>query len=177
MVNEITHNQNRWEPTLKELILWSLLGVLFVGQVVLCFVSYNWADLDILLYIGWALFAFSLVLGMLPRMAFQAKGRAPEGISWIQTSVVVDSGIYAIVRHPMYLSFILLVVSLILISQHWLSLIFSIPNIVYFYLNMGREEESSIEKFGDEYRRYMQRVPRMNLVLGIIKLWLHRKHK
>lgn len=177
MNNEITHDQNKWKPTLKDLILWSLLGILFIGQVVFCFVFYNWADLDVLLYIGWALFAFSLVLGMLPRMAFQAKGKAPEEKSWIQTSVVVDSGIYAIVRHPMYLSFILFVVSLILISQHWLSLIFCIPIIIYFYIYMGREEESSINKFGDEYRRYMQRVPRMNLIWGIIKLWLRKNHK
>jgi len=177
MNSEITHNQNRWKPTYKEAILWSFLGILFVGQVVFCFVFYNWADLDVLLYIGWTLFAFSLVLGMLPRMAFQAKGKAPEGKSWIQTSVVVDSGIYSVVRHPMYLSFILIFVSLILISQHWLSLIFSIPNIVYFYLNMGKEEISSVNKFGDEYRGYMRKVPRINLIWGIIKLCLRQEHK
>jgi protein-S-isoprenylcysteine O-methyltransferase Ste14 len=110
-------------------------------------------------------------------VAFQAKGKAPEGKNWIQTSVLVDSGIYAIVRHPMYLSFILIIISLILISQHWLSLIFGIPIVMYFYLSMGREESSSIEKFGDDYKSYMKSVPRMNLILGIIRLWRRQKHR
>jgi len=167
----------QWEPTWKDVIFYSFLGILFIGQVVLCFLFYNWANLDVLLYIGWTVFAFSMVLGMLPRMAFQAKGRAPEGESWIRTTVLVDSGIYAIVRHPMYLSFILLLISLILISQHWLSLIFSIPSVIYFYLSMVREERSSIDKFGDEYRSYMQRVPRMNLILGIVRLLRQRKNQ
>ena len=176
-MNKDTLGTRQWKPTLKEIGLWSLFGILFAGQVVFCFVFYNWAHLDVLVYIGWTIFTSSMVLGMLPRMAFQAKGKAPKGKSWIQTSVVVDSGIYSVVRHPMYLSFILIFVSLILISQHWLSLIFSIPNIVYFYLNMGKEEISSVNKFGDEYRRYMRRVPRINLIWGIIKLCLRQKQK
>ena len=162
--------QGQWKPTWKDIILYLFLGILFIGQLVLCFRSYNGAGLDFVLYIGWVVFTFSMVLGMLPRRAFQTKGKAPEGKSWIQTSVLVDSGIYAVIRHPMYLSFILLVISLVLISQHWLSLIFSVPSVIYFYLSMGREECSSIDEFGDEYRSYMLRVPRMNLTLGIIRL-------
>jgi len=176
-MNKRTSDQNQWKPTLKDIILYVLLGILFIGQVVLCFVFYNWANLDVVLYMGWVIFAFSMVLGMLPRKAFQKKGKAREGESWIQTSVLVDSGIYAVIRHPMYLSFILLVISLIFISQHWLSLIFSIPSVIYFYLSMGQEERSSINKFGDEYTSYMQRVPRMNLILGIIRLWIYQKHR
>ena len=159
------------EPTWKDIILYLFLGILFAGQVVFCFISYNGAGWDFVLYIGWAVFAFSMVLGWLSRIAFEAKGRAPEGESFIHTSVVVDSGIYAIVRHPMYLSGVLFIVSLVLTSQHWLSLIFSIPVTVYFYISIWSEERSSVEKFGDSYRKYMQRVPRMNLLLGFLRLW------
>jgi len=162
--------QQQWKPNLKDIILWSFFGILFVGQVVLCFMFYNGANLDFLLYLGWATFAFSMIIEMFARTAFQEKGKAPKGKGWIQTSVVVESGVYAIVRHPMYLSFILFFLSLILISQHWLSLIFAIPITVYFYLSMVQEEQSSIIKFGDAYRNYMQRVPRINFVLGIIRL-------
>ena len=167
--------QGQWKPTLKEIILWSFLGILFVGQVVFCFISYNGAGWDFVLYIGWAVFAFSMVLGWLSRIAFEAKGKAPKGENFIHTSVVVESGIYTIVRHPIYLSFILLVSSLILISQHWLSLIFSIPFVVYFYISTWSEDCSSIGKFGEAYKSYMQRVPRMNLILGIIRVWRRRK--
>ena len=169
-----TLDQKQWQPNWKDIIFYVLLGILFIGQIVLCFTSYNGADLDFVLYIGWVVFAFSMVLGMLPRRAFQTKGKAPADKSWIHTSVLIDSGIYAIIRHPMYLSFILLIISLILISQHWLSLIFSVPSLIFFYLSMGQEERSSIIKFGDEYRNYMERVPRMNLILGIFRLLRQR---
>jgi len=165
--------QQQWKPNFKESLLWSFLGILFVGQVVLCFLFYNGANLDFLLYLGWVTFAFSMIIGMLARMAFQERGKAPKGKGWIHTSVVVESGIYAVVRHPMYLSFILLFLSLILISQHWLRLIFSVPITIYFYLSMEKEEQSSIIKFGDAYKNYVQRVPRINFFLGIIRL-LHR---
>ena len=166
----------QWKLTWKDAILYSFLGILFVGQVVLCFLFYNWANLDVLLYMGWATLAASQVLGMMSRAAFQTKGRAAEGASWLQTTVVVDSGIYSIVRHPMYLSGICLILALILISQHWLSPIFGIPTIVFFYLSMPQEEQSNIQKFGNDYVAYMKRVPRMNLILGIIRLLRRQKH-
>ena len=169
MNSEKTPDQTKWKPTLKEIMLWLLLGILFTGQMVMCFLFYNGADWDFMLGIGWAVFAFSMVSGWLSRIAFEKKGRAPEGESFIHTSVVVESGIYAVVRHPMYLSFILLIISLVMISQHWLSLIFSIPTIAYFYISMRQEERSSINKFGGDYRNYMQRVPRMNILLGIFR--------
>jgi len=39
-----------------------------------------------------------------------------------------------------------------------------------FYKDVLREEQMSIVKFGDEYKRYMQKVPRMNPLLGVIRL-------
>ena len=170
-MNKRPPEMEQWKPTWKDIILYLFLGILFAGQVVLCFISYNGAGLDFVLYIGWAVFAFSIILGWLSRLAFEEKGKSPEGESFIHTSVVVESSIYAVVRHPMYLSGVLLIVSLVLISQHWLSLIFSIPVIVYFYVSIWSEECSSIEKFGDAYIAYMQRVPRMNLPLGIFRFW------
>ena len=170
-MNKRPSEMEQWKPTWKDIILYLFLGILFVGQVFLCFISYNGAGLDFVLYIGWAVFAFSIILGWLSRLAFEEKGKSPEGKSFIHTTVVVESGIYAVVRHPMYLSGVLLFVSLVLISQHWLSLIFSIPVIVYFYIGTCSEERSSIKKFGDTYIAYMQRVPRMNLLLGIFRFW------
>jgi protein-S-isoprenylcysteine O-methyltransferase Ste14 len=41
---------------------------------------------------------------------------------------------------------------------------------------MTEEEKRSIEKFGDAYRRYMQKVPRINLIAGITKQ-IHYKKK
>jgi protein-S-isoprenylcysteine O-methyltransferase Ste14 len=64
---------------------------------------------------------------------------------------------------PMY-------VALILLSQHWLTAIIGIPGIACVYLISRQEDLRLIEKFGDDYKHYMQKVPRMNLLAGIIRL-------
>jgi protein-S-isoprenylcysteine O-methyltransferase Ste14 len=174
VMGESTGKQN-WKPTWKDIILYLCLGILFVGQVVLCFLFYNGANLDVLLYMGWAIAVIAFfVVGGMARIAFVREGKSPEKESWLRTTVLVDTGIYAVVRHPMYLSFIMYPVALMLISQHWLSLIFGLPLIVYLYLAMKEEEKNNIEKFGDDYRRYMQRVPRVNFILGVIRLMNRR---
>lgn len=167
----------QWKPTWKDLVLSSIGGILFIGQIVLCFLFYNRAGLNVLLYLGWIILAVAMVLGWRARVAFEDEGRAQEGESWLRTSVVVDSGVYAVVRHPMYLSFMLLVLALMLISQHWLSVIFGIPIMVFLYLGMRTEEQSNTKKFGDDYIRYMDRVPRMNFLLGSIRLLQRREAK
>jgi protein-S-isoprenylcysteine O-methyltransferase Ste14 len=160
----------QWKPTGKDFIFSSIGGILFIGQIVLCFLFYNWAGLNVLLYLGWIILAVAVVLGWRARVSFEEEGGAQEGESWLRTSVVVDSGVYAVVRHPMYLSFMLLVLALMFISQHWLSVIFGLPIMVFLYLGMRVEEQSSINKFGDDYIRYMQKVPRVNFLLGLIRL-------
>jgi hypothetical protein len=43
------------------------------------------------------------------------------------------------------------------------------------YLIALKADQELIEKFGDDYRRYMQKVPRMNFLLGLIRLLRRRK--
>ena len=164
--------QRKWKPTLIDITLYVFLGILFIGQVFLCIVSYNGVNLDVFLYIGWSIIALAFfVVGGMARIAFTRQGKSLEKGKWLQTTVLVDKCIYAVVRHPMYLSFMMYPVALMFISQHWLSLILGFPFIIYLYFGMRSEEKNNIEKFGDEYRIYMLRVPRMNIVSGIFKLW------
>ena len=119
---------------------------------------------------------FSIVLILLAGYEFIIKGGAPEGESLVHTTVLVDSGVYAVVRHPQYLGFILFVFALVLMSQHWLSVFSGVMGSALFYKDVLREEQMSIVKFGDEYKRYMQKVPRMNLLLGVMRL-LNKKRE
>ena len=47
--------------------------------------------------------------------------------------------------------------------------------MVWGYLEAVKEEERLLVKFGDGYKRYMQKVPRMNFILGIIRLLQRKK--
>lgn len=153
----------------------SIETISFVAQVVLCILFYNFLELNWLLYLGWAILAGAMLLGWKARVAFQAKGEAREGESWLHTRTVVATGIYAVVRHPMYLSFLLTSLALICLSQHWLNVVLGAVLMGLLYNDMCREEKNSVQKLGGDYRNYMERVPRMNFVAGIIRLIRRRR--
>ena len=174
-MNEQDTNSPRWKPTPGDMLLMSIEGSSFVAQIVLCVFLYNSLDLRWLLYLGWTTLAVAMVFGWRARVAFQAKGGAGEGESWLHTTTVVATGIYAVLRHPMYLSFLLISLSLVLLSQHWLNAVLGAIVMVLLYNDMCREEKSNLERFGDDYQRYMEQVPRMNFVAGVLRLLLKRR--
>jgi len=130
-----------------------------------------WASKFHFMLDGWS---WWLVCSWSSLLYFRKRGEPAEGRSLMSTTVLVDSGTYAIVRHPQFLGIVLLMCASILISQHWLTAIVGVPLIVQMSMWVQEAEEHLVLKFGDDYKRYMQRVPRMNLLLGIIRL-LRRK--
>ena len=121
--------------------------------------------------IGWVVWVVGIVLVMVPIVVFPRRGGIPKGKSFVHTTRLVDSGIYAVVRHPQYLGGILSIfVATPLLYPHWLFAVLGIPGVVILYWSTREEEQRLIERFGNDYRAYMQRVPRMNLILGIIRL-------
>jgi len=56
-----------------------------------------------------------------------------------------------------------------------LSVISGVLGSALFYKDILREEQMRVEKFGDDYRRYMEQVPRMNLLIGILRYLRQRK--
>ena len=97
------------------------------------------------------------------------RGGVPEGKSYIHTTTLVDSGIYAVVRHPQFFAGILISLALVLMSQHWLNAVLFIPVVVGTYIDSLRADKRLIEKFGDDYKSYMQRVSGLNPLVGIIR--------
>jgi len=126
-------------------------------------------------YVGWILFIVSLPFWLSTLIYFPKKGRPQEGKKFVDTTVVVDSGLYSIVRHPQVLGCILLMAASVLVSQHWLALIIAIPTSVWLYTELKKEEKGLVLRFGDPYHHYMQRVPRMNLLLGVLRLVKRRR--
>jgi protein-S-isoprenylcysteine O-methyltransferase Ste14 len=150
-------------------VLGIVLTVAAVGQIVLSFVLYNQDGVGWVRNLGWIVLAISGVFGWLPIYSLRKKGGVARGESYVQTTELVDSGIYSIVRHPQYLAGVLMNLALALIAQHWLVAALGAVAAITHYPSAVYEEQASIEKFGATYLRYMQRVPRMNVILGIIR--------
>jgi protein-S-isoprenylcysteine O-methyltransferase Ste14 len=143
---------------------------LMVAQIVLAFVLPRPGS-EALQWIGWVLWWAGAVFGWLPIFTFLRKGGVPKGKSFVHTTTLVETGVYAIVRHPqMGVAWLLMCISLMFITQRWISVTLGIPAMALVYLDLLKADQRCIEKFGDAYRRYMERVPRVNFVFGIIQL-------
>ena len=122
--------------------------------------------------IGWIVWTVGMVLVMAPIIMFPRRGGVAKGKTFVHTTKLVDSGIYSIVRHPQYLGGILaLFVTTLLFYPHWLFVVLGVPGILILYFSTIWEEKKLIRQFGDDYVAYMKRVPRMNIILGIIRRW------
>ena len=72
---------------------------------------------------------------------------------------LVTTGLYARIRHPQYVGFLLITLGL---NIQWLTIITFLlwPALAYLYFRLARTEDKEVEaKFGEEFRRYKQTVP------------------
>lgn len=145
--------------------------ILFISQIVVgVYLLPTVSQIEILAYAGVALYAFSgIVFGLLPVFEFRKKGRLQTGKSYIHTTQLVDTGIYSIVRHPQYLTFIMWAIAGILLFQHWIVVLLGVPVLPLTYVDLIKADKDVIKKFGREYESYMKKVPRTNFLLGIIR--------
>jgi protein-S-isoprenylcysteine O-methyltransferase Ste14 len=109
--------------------------------------------------LAWLLFGLGILLVMLSTMMLIRNRGAG----------LIERGIFGIVRHPMYVGAMLLFLSWIGFAPHWIIALISIVNIVIVYAYMLQGERFNLAKFGDAYARYMERVPRLDLLTGSIR--------
>jgi protein-S-isoprenylcysteine O-methyltransferase Ste14 len=164
----------------KDVILVTVASILYIA----CFpanplvltgiidVSFNLP----LFIIGWIVWTFGMVLVLAPIVMFPRRGRVPEKRSFVDTTVLVDSGIYAVVRHPQYLGGIVSIfITCIFWYPHWLFAVLGVIGSLLTYLSAGEEDRYLIDKFGDSYVAYMNKVPRLNIFLGIVRVLGNRE--
>ena len=170
--------RNGWKRYLiglhPHLLAW-IWTVLLLVQVGLAFFVFTEPISPGLMIAGWVVWAVGVVFALVPILALRTRGGVPEGKSYMATTALVDTGIYAVVRHPQGgTAGILFNLALPLIGQHWLLVILGAVGMALIYLDMFRMDEACLEKFGQAYADYMQRVPRVNFVAGIVRLLRRR---
>lgn len=157
-------------------LLSSIAAALTVAQIVLAFFLHEPRS-EVLEWVGWICLWTAGVLGVLPIIVLRTKGGVAKGQSYTRTTVLVDNGLYALVRHPQNgTAWLLINWGVMLVAQHWSSLALGLPSMVLAYLDSFKADQRCIKKFGDAYRAYMQSVPRVNIVWGLIRwVWHQRK--
>ena len=93
----------------------------------------------------------------------------------MKTTRVVHTGIYSVIRHPQYTGGIFSIfLTTLLIYPHWMFGVMGVVGTYLIYVGTKTEDNILIEKFGDEYRDYLENVPAINFVAGTIRLFRRR---
>ncbi len=129
----------------------------------------NGSGNDVIFWAGWCIWFISVIFAILPMIVLKRSGGVKKGDSYVKTTRLVNTGIYAIVRHPQYTAGLLFSLALILISQTVLVTILGLLTIALVYIDIYIADKYEIKKFGGEYKDYMKKVPRTNFVLGMIR--------
>ena len=156
-------DRNKWQ----DWVATSIGSVLAVAAIVLLALCTNPRAVEAVQYVGLALFAVAGVMFVLHGYKLLSP-RTKKG--WGYAGGLVDTGLYGVVRHPLYLGVMVLYVGAILAGQSWPVAAAAVPGIAVMYWNMVLEERWNLRRFGDEYMSYMQRVPRLNIFAGIIRM-------
>jgi protein-S-isoprenylcysteine O-methyltransferase Ste14 len=75
---------------------------------------------------------------------------------------LISSGPYALVRHPMYTSFLLMALGQAFLIANWVVGVAGLVGFaILFFLRVDKEERMMLEIFGPRYSAYMERTKRL----------------
>lgn len=117
-------------------------------------------------------------VGLLVRIA--TVGAAPQGTSGRnrkeqRADVLNTTGLYSIVRNPLYLGNLLMLLGLTLLTAVWWFVLLACVSFFLYYERIVFAEEAYLEeKFGDDYRRWAARTP---MILPRPWLWRSSAHR
>lgn len=140
----------------------------FAFLILLCLVALNlphwferpWSPPHL---VSWTLLAAALFPAILGFLQLHRRGRptTPEPGSPLMrfenTSALVTSGVYRVIRHPLYASLVSLAWGVAFKSFWWLTAALAVVATGFLVATAKAEEAENIARFGDAYRAYMAR--------------------
>jgi len=166
----------KWKGVLLSTLITTLGIVCFPANPLVLTGAIEVESYQALFIVGWVVWAFGMVLVMAPIVMFPRRGVVQKGKSFVNTTRLVDTGIYGVVRHPQYTGGIFAIfLTTLLWYPHWLFGVLGVLGTAVIYMGCIEEDQRMVQKFGDDYLAYMERVPRMNLVVGLVRLMRRKR--
>lgn len=141
------------------------------------------ADLPQIVFPPFLLYlSIALCIAALPLTAWGIYHNKKKGgcMSEGDTVVLIRSGPYAIVRHPSLVAFSVFLITIpVFLSPYVPFTLLSMAGIIgiiafHYHATITEERELDLNKWGDEYREYMEQVPRWNVLKGLWNLMTRR---
>jgi protein-S-isoprenylcysteine O-methyltransferase Ste14 len=105
--------------------------------------------------ISWVLLILSILVAAIGFQTLYSKGNPTDQME--NTSKLITTGVYKYIRHPMYLSLMLVGFGVLVKDCGYLQCFFAIINFIALILTARVEEKEMIIKFGEDYRIYMKK--------------------
>ncbi|TLM89635.1 MAG: isoprenylcysteine carboxylmethyltransferase family protein [Actinobacteria bacterium] len=154
---------------------WMWVGAVLTGANLIGALFWQQGPTIWLAYLGGALWAAGLLLLAAPIWILKRRGDVESGRSFVETTTLVTTGLYGVVRHPQYLGWLVLACAVPFYTQEPASVALGAASVAATAWGFRRIDEWEITVFGDEYRRYAQRVPGWNPVAGVWRLARRRR--
>ena len=114
--------------------------------------------LSITQIISWILLLGSIIVAIQGFYLLHTIGRPAQGIE--DTTILVKTGIYRYIRHPLYSSLILIAWGAFLKDTSLLPASLAILATIFSAATAKVEERENLQRFGDEYAHYMNSTKR-----------------
>src|SRR5262245_54133853 len=121
----------------------------------------SWSSIPLPVPLRWPGAAFMFLAGCLVIWTFYNLGaNLTDTVVTREKHTLVTSGPYRWVRHPFYMAGVLALLGIFLLTANVYILVSGLLALSLLVLRTRKEEEKLIERFGEEYRNYMQRTGR-----------------
>ena len=104
--------------------------------------------------VSWILLILSAYFGLAGFILLKKKGKSSGNFE--NTKILVKSGVYGLIRHPLYLSLFLLGTGVMMKDPKIPAILLGVINLVCVFFTALAEEKEMIEKFGEPYKEYMK---------------------
>lgn len=138
------------------LTMWLSMFVYFINPAWM-----SWFQVQLPLWVRWLGVAAMAVCEPLFYWIFSSLGKnVTKTVAIRQQHSLVTNGPYRWVRHPLYSVGFTFFVGLSLLSANWFMLLLILLTFAILVMRTPIEEAKLIERFGDQYRQYMQKTGR-----------------
>ena len=104
--------------------------------------------------VSWILLIFSAYFGLAGFFLLKRRGKPSENFE--NTTILVKTGVYSLIRHPLYFSLFLLGTGIMMKDITPLTILLGAINLTAIWFTAMMEEKEMIEKFGEPYKEYMK---------------------
>lgn len=139
----------------------ALVGVMGLIAYVINPTWMSWASVGLPIWVRWFGVALGMIAVVLLIVVFRNLGtNLTDTVVTRARHTLVTSGPYRWVRHPFYVAAALAVCANSVVTANWFLALTGIVTIALIVIRTRTEEKKLIERFGNEYRSYMERTGR-----------------